>query len=389
MHAYRAPTHSEIDSLAAIEAQAFGVALPDAHAWLASVGHENFRVFVDDGQVTGGLLVYSMGQWFGGRSVPMAGIAGVGVDPTVRGRGVATRMMRAAVGDLAASGFALSCLYAATQPLYRRAGYEQGGSRFRIRIPTSELALGDHSLALRHASPEDDAAIRALYRSQAALRSGSLDRSPLLWNRIVAPQRRTRPMAYVVERQGTIEGYCYLRREHRPDERQEVHVDDLAVSSPQAATTLLSFLGDHRSLADEVVWYGSASDPLLMLLREQRQRVELQEAWMLRILDVRRALEGRGWPAGVSTSLHLEVFDEVLPANQGRFVAEIDGGRSEVRAGGDGLFQVHVRGLAALYSGYSTPGQLALIGLAEGADHVLEAAATAFAGPAPAMSDFF
>ena len=46
------------------------------------------------GQVVGSLAIYSMGQWYGGQCVPMAGIAAVGVAPEHRGNGVAWELMR-------------------------------------------------------------------------------------------------------------------------------------------------------------------------------------------------------------------------------------------------------------------------------------------------------
>ena len=59
----------------------------------AIVGLDNMRVLSDGDLVEGGLWVIPMGQYFGGRSVPMTGIAAVGVPPQTRGRGAAHRLM--------------------------------------------------------------------------------------------------------------------------------------------------------------------------------------------------------------------------------------------------------------------------------------------------------
>jgi len=386
---YGTPTESELDPLGAILSQAFAFPPDDARPWIERTGRENARVVRSAAGVVAGLLVYPMAQWFGGRSVSMAGIAGVGTDPAAQGLGAGTRLLRATVADLAQSGFALSCLYPATQPLYRRAGYEQAGSRCTIRVLAEHLALGDRGLPLRQAAPADQAAIHALHRRVASRRNGSIDRTPLLWLRITEPWHGRRRTGYVVERDGALEGYCYVARRQKPGGRQELEVADLAAETPQAATRLLSFLGDHRSLADEAIWHGGPDDPLLLLVREPRYRLEIEDVWMLRLLDVKRAFEGRGFPAGLSATLELEVYDEVLPANRGRWLVEIRGGEARARPGGDGRLKAHVRGLASLYAGHRSAEALALTGLLEGEAGVLEEATAAFAGPHPSMSDFF
>jgi predicted acetyltransferase len=45
--------------------------------------------------------------------------------------------------------------------------------------------------------------------------------------------------------------------------------------------------------------------------------------------------------------------------------------------------------LAAVYTGYASPGQLALIGRVSGDPSHAAALGTAFAGPTPSMVDFF
>lgn len=389
-HEYRIPTPSEQDAYAEIISKAFPASVAESRAWLDTVGRGTSRVLIEGGKVVAGLLFYEMGQWFGGKRVPTAGIAGVAVDPLERGRGAATRLMRTAVASLAGEGFALAALYPATQPVYRRAGFEQAGSRFEIRVPMPLLDFRDRSLSLRLEGPDDRETINALHRHHGRLHPGSLDRSDYLWQRLRKPRLGSPPTCYLVEGEGGAEGYCFLANPAKKDgDRQELVISDLVVTSRRAAARLLAFFADYSSLADEVVWYGSATDPLLALLPEQRYRASIVDVWMLRILDVVRALGLRGYSPPIATTLEIEVFDEVIRANAGRFVVEIASGRAEVRPGGSGLLRLDVRGLAALYAGYLTPSELVLMGLAEGEAGELDRAAAVFAGPPPAMRDFF
>ena len=64
----------DFDETASLIATSFGVALGDERDWLALAGHQNIRVLREDGEPTAALITIPMGQYFGGRSVPMVGI---------------------------------------------------------------------------------------------------------------------------------------------------------------------------------------------------------------------------------------------------------------------------------------------------------------------------
>lgn len=79
---------------------------------------------------------------------------------------------------------------------------------------------------------------------------------------------------------------------------------------------------------------------------------------MLRIVDAVGALSKRGYPKIIDTELHLEIRDELLTTNNGRFCLKVANEFSEVTPGGKGEFQMDIRGLASLYTGLFTPQQL-------------------------------
>jgi predicted acetyltransferase len=374
-----------------ILSQAFASPPEETRGWFAKIeaGGAHLRVLRDEGTVVATLTEIPMGQWFGGRRVPLVGIGGVGVAPARRGHGTATRLMRESLRELRAQGVPLASLYPATQPLYRRVGFEQAGSRFEIRVQLSGLDFHERTLSLRPVEESDMPALHDIYRRHARRQQGWLDRSPYIWDRVTHP-RGELAYGYLVEGSAGVEGYLFLTRRTQPrDLRQELNLTDLVALTPAAGRRLLSFIGDHRSLATEVVWRGGPADPLLFLLREQTYQVKLLFHWMLRVLDVPAVLQARGYPAGLSGALHLEVDDDLFPENRGRFVLEVEGGEAEVRPGGDGDVRLHVRTLAALYSGFLSPAALHLAGALEADETSLRTAAALFSGSPPAMPDMF
>jgi predicted acetyltransferase len=159
--------------------------------------------------------------------------------------------------------------------------------------------------------------------------------------------------------------------------------------TPGAARRILRLLADHRSVARTATLVAGPGDPLLSHLREERVEVAELQRWMLRIVDVRGALDRRGWSPQVRGEVQLDVRDELLPDNARRWVLEVAGGRAQVREGGSGAVVLDVRGLASLYAGFMPAEELRVAGLCEGSDADLAKASALFAGPAPWLTDFF
>jgi predicted acetyltransferase len=378
----------ELSAAADIMMHSYAMAPADAATWTQRVGAEGLRLIREGGQVAGTLVSIPMGQWYGGRDVPIVGVGGVGVSPVYRGRGTATRLMQGLLREARDSGAPLSTLYPATQPLYRRVGYEHAGARYEVRVKVPSIDVQERTLALRPIEARDEAAITACYQRMAQGRQGWLARGPYVWSRVRAPRAGT-AHGYLVEGKAGVEGYVYLVRKVLTGWNQELIASDLVASTPAAARRLLSFVGDHRSLATEFSWFGGGDDPLLMLLREQTYSVKLDMHWMVRVLDVAKALEARGWPVGLSGALHLEVEDDLFPENRGRYVLEVSDGVARVRQGGEGRMRLHVRGLAPLYTGFLSAEALRAAGALEADDASVRAAVALFSGPQPSIRDMF
>jgi predicted acetyltransferase len=358
--------------------------------WVERVGLENLRIWRDNGNVAGTLAMLPMGQYYGGVSVPMGGIAAVGVDASYRGRGIAKKLMVAALEELHTQHVPLSVLYPATRTLYRRVGYESAGCRFELRVTPRAIGRLKGTLDVRLLDDDDLPAVRALYESFARHHNGTIWRSDYLWLRHWKPANEL-SRRFGVYRDGKLEGYMLALQ--RPSKEVPGHSDlvltDILAGTRDAGLTLLAVLADHSSLSETITWYGGSHDPIAMLLTERDYSVKLMAHWMLRIVDVVGALEARRYRAGASGELHLEVRDDVLSHNHGRFVLSVTEGRGTVRPGGQGGVSLDVRDLAALYTGFQTPHDLQATGSLVGDDAGLATAAALFSGSAPWMSDFF
>jgi predicted acetyltransferase len=387
--AYGCPSdEAELRRLAEIIGRSFGHPADRTYDRFPIVGQENLRVYRERERVDAGLWFVPMGQWFGGRSVPMTGVGAVGVMPEARGRGLALRVMTEALQELHEARVPLSTLYPAAQALYRKVGYEQAGCRFQATLSPDRIAVRERSVAVREATMEDRPAIEKTYAAHARTLDGHLDRGSFIWDRVYS-WRDQEATGYLIEEEGRLTGYAYLLA--RPQEAGgfDLQLTDLVAVTAAAGLKLWSLLAAHRSMSREISWFSGPNHPLLLLLPEQSYRIKLQLAWMMRIVDVIGALEARGYPSEVQTELHLEVEDDLLEGNRDRFVLEVAGGRGHARCGGSGALKVDIRALSALYSGFYTPWTLAVAGGVEGDTRDLGRAAGVFGGATPWMPDMF
>lgn len=398
---YCGVTDADLPALSWIMQHAFASDAESCTKWLVAAGIEHLRAVRsgragDGGPIRGTLLRIPMGQFFGGQSVSMLGIAGVGVPPEARGAGVARAMMADALREAHADGFALSTLYASTQALYRQVGYEQAGFQFHTRIPVRQIDLRAKTPNVRPLTPGDEDAVRACYRAFATSFTGLLDRGPYVWRRT----REWRDKSYTgfgvydgPASSSTLEGYVFLAQEQGEHAygKHDVLVSDIAFTTPRAARRLLGFLADFATMGDSIVLHCGPLHPLISLTNAIMLKIEKQEYWMLRVVSVQKALEQRGYHPAARGVLQLDVHDETIPANAGSWTLAIERGQATVRKENQirPTIRTTTRALAPLYSGLYTARQLRMMGWLEGDDAAIDAADGLFMGTTPWMSDFF
>ena len=80
-------------------------------------------------------------------------------------------------------------------------------------------------------------------------------------------------------------------------------------------------------------------------LSGSQAKISYSRRWMLRIVDVSKALEKRGYPQGTEAELHLEIRDNLLAENNGMFVLTVANYSGEVTKGGKGELQLEISSL--------------------------------------------
>jgi predicted acetyltransferase len=380
--------NKELRTYAEILAQSFAGKVEDMLDWLTQLPERELRVWREKGRVVAGLTAYRIGQCFGGRSVPMAGVAGVVVTPHARKGGSGSGAMLALLRELHAEGTALSTLYPATQPVYRKLGYEIAGAHINYALPIGSINVREHGAEIRPAEQADEPAMAALYNERALATNGNLDRNAFFWLRKWGKGENT-AYRYMIEENGKPTGYVIYRAQRVSFPKQDLVVADFSVKTPQAARRLLSYFAEHRSVGERVTLFGAPIEPLFFHLAEQKHKIENRWDWMTRIVSLKPALEKRGYAKHVKASLELEVRDDVLSENNGRWKFEVEGGAAKVEKGGKGKVKVDIRGLASMYTSALSAQDAEQVGYLEASEADKATLNALFGGPTPWTPDFF
>jgi len=363
------------------------------------------------GELIGAARFYDMRQWWHGLAQPMAGVAGVKVAPEARGLGVGRALMTALLGEMASRGYALSVLYPATAHLYRSLGWELAGGHYRAEMPGRSLVsllppdprvppdpgappgasppAGAPRPAVRRAGPDDAEKLTGVL---GAVHAAARDCGPVTWDTGSARRwlARTDLFAYLAE-DGFL-GYGW-----HGDGHDEIMVHYLQAASPATARALWGIVASHASVTKVVHAAVGPADPIAWLTPEPDVRVRRHKTWMLRVLDARAAIAGRGFPVSARAGVPMLLADPELAANAGPHTLSVSDGRGSLTHGitaraGESFATPPVRlgprGFAALFAGVPMA-TLRAAGLAADGDRAADEALDDAFGCLPYLLDYF
>jgi predicted acetyltransferase len=382
---YGTPTRDQAEAFVKLAGQAFAF---DPAQWLSSLdeGWDNMRTLSDGGRIAAGLVIHAAAQWFGGERLRSHALSCVLAAPEARRRKHGYSVMLHGLREARAVGVPLAVLYASTPAFYRELGFEPAGHRPFWKVAVHHLPTATEGACYTPTGPEEREALHELYVRYARHRAGLLERTEHFWRYHLNPYDGSKLYAYRIDFDGLLEGYVSLQ--HARSQRTLI-VEDAVATTPRAARALMAFLSHHKSVADWVVFPDGPQGCLHKLIADNAARPEPPcEEWLLRLVDVRAALEQRGYPP-VNASFELEVIDRAMPENAGRYVFELVAGKASVRDGGDGRLRIDTRAMAAIFTGFAHPSELEAAGLVSGSPRDLALLGAVFAGPRPFLLDSF
>ncbi|TDB90162.1 GNAT family N-acetyltransferase [Actinomadura sp. KC216] len=341
-----------------------------------------------DGQVVGGAIALPFHQHFGGRVVPTAGLSLVCTAPQARGRRISARVVTELATALAADGMPVVSLWTATPGVYRRCGWEVAGNARGTWYPIDAFrdAPATDLTLVPDPSPE---AMRAVRERDAARWNGALLR-PGWWTAWKQAGGEDDTVSYGFAAGGDLVGYATLRCETRRPWGYDLAVRDLHAPDARTLQALSGMLSEHGAQAERVHFPPGVLPPdpdFTWLLPRHRAESYDWYPWMLRLTDIRGALEARGWSPAVDAELELAV--ESRSEADRLLTLVVTGGQGKVHDGGRGLIPITERGLAAWYAGALSASRASRLCLLRADTTALQSMDAMTGGQEPWLADLF
>lgn len=301
----------------------------------------------------------------GGAVVPTAGLTWVGVHQGHRRRGLLTAMMDDHFTRSLARGEAVSTLFAAEPSIYQRFGYGLASRDLRMKIgrkPTFREVPGSDDLIVTLETC-DIAKHGPIVRGfQADLQRPGTNTNvpdPLL-NNLVSDLESDREgkeaLRFLTVRDGdAVVGWAIFRRKGEWsdwDPSGVVKTPAWGTLTAAASRRLWSVLADLDLMASTHCWLVALDDPLLHLLVDERAaKPDLRDNLWVRLLDIKAALEGRGYEA--DADVVVDIADQQVPANVGQWRVTVSRGAATVSPapGADPDLSMNIQELGAAYLG--------------------------------------
>ncbi|MEO3771052.1 GNAT family N-acetyltransferase [Micromonospora sp. B9E7] len=333
---------------------------------VAVPGMTRYGAFDDAGRLVGKAVDLHHDQWWSGRAVPAADVAGVAVAPEARGRGVARAMLTALLRGAYERGAAVSALYPTVAAPYRACGWEAAGVLRTVDLATAVLPRHRPSpdLTVRAGTPADLPAVADLYERVAGHRNGMLTRRGELFDFFAADQGMPGDGLTLVEADGDLVGYATWQRGRGYGADSVLTVDEALAVTAEAARELVGVLGSWASVAPTVRLCPLDGDAVSTVLPLESARDHERDLWMHRPVDVARAVAARGWPAHARGVVDFSLTDRLAEWNTGTWRLAVSDGAAELtRVDGEADLRLDVRGFALLYAGAAHARSVAQAGL--------------------------
>lgn len=317
-------TESDLPAILAIRNRSFGPLGIGGQDWWRRVADETLggrmlAVVDGDDTILGAGRARPFEQAWGGGHLRMGGVAGVYVEPSARGRGVASLLGRALITRMAELGDVVSCLFPTTATLYRGVGYEIGGVQSRVTYAAHDLrhlrTVGGGPRP-RPAGPADAERLHALARSAQERHRQSGPMVPSVAALRHALQKDDL-IHYLVD-----DGFVTYSLSE-----EALTVEHLVAGSPESAAALWAVVGSGSSATPIVRTYMDPRDPVRLLVGGLPELEVSEHVWMARVIDLAAAMAGRGFSSHVTASARITVSDHDCPGCDGTWQIDVSSGR--------------------------------------------------------------
>lgn len=296
-----------------------------------------------DGQIVISLSAIPYNVWLGGTYLPMLGIAGVANALESRRRGYASKLCIEAIKRGREQGYIISILYPFRFDFYNKLGWGAIGELIEYRFNPKSLPCYETRKNVRRFKPSDLDSIASCYQTFVESHNCLAECPESVWQIKLKTSQNHDNILMVYEKEGKITGYLTIFfKSGKEMLSQELIVVELIYQDKESYQGLLGFLSSISDQVSIVRYWAQVSEGFHYLLKDPR---DVQQpilsglvskvgsyglGYMMRVLDVEKALKVRPNYNNVTGTATLQIHDEQIPENNGKFQLTLLNGKIEV-----------------------------------------------------------
>lgn len=365
------------------------------HAWGA----------FDRGVMHAGLWYTPYQMQVGSTFLPMGGVAAVVSRPESRNQGLVRDLMTRMHQHMRAEKRPLAVLMPFKNSFYGRMGYADSFYIHEYLFEPHQLARSPvGSYTLRQVDGTKHwVTLERLRLECSSHYNGTVHRDARYWQWRCFDTWRGQRHVYVVEseprggkRKTTTTPTGFLIANLLPTlERADLRVVQAIWKDPGTLGAILQFLRGLRDQVKEIRWFLPVDIDLYPYFEDPKIKVLYWPKMMLKLVDLKAAIELRRYPADFNGELTLDVTaDDTSTWNAGKWRIIWDSGNASIRKSirsvpGATVVKTDIQTLAVIYSGHRCTSQLAKAGLLKASPAAIAILDRAFPPGIPHMEEWF
>ncbi len=328
----------------------------------------------------------------GGGYLPMGGVAAVATYPEARNLGLAKTLMAHAHRQMRDEGRPLASLQPFKPEFYARMGYGDVFYYQGYSVKPGSIARRDLK-GFKLVSVDGVAewkTIDRLHREYGENYIGSVKRSRSYWIKRYLTSGMGARYHYLIVNGGEPRGFIITHVDkplpaYSPDASRPSQLSIVqAVWNDQGSfDAIMQFIRSHADQYDKVHWRLPTDVSIHDRLVDPRIDVAIRPKMMLKLVDLKGAIEGRRWPSDLNGEINLQVKgDDTSPWNDGLWRVRWSGGEAHVvkarTSPRSGVIRTDIQTLTVLYSGHRSAARLRDLGTLAGPPAPIELLERAF-----------
>lgn len=319
--------------------------------------HETLGLF-ENGRLVSSTRIHDFQQSVRGVLKDCGGIAGVASYPEARHKGYVRQLMLAGFKEMFEQGQSVSMLDPFKPSFYAKFGYATANAPYLVKAPIKHLK---HTGGEDPNSEWDYERLRAV-DAKAALLGFIREIGPAQYHGFIIFKsipdgmwkRRVKDSIVVfVKHKGVIQAASRYRiKAERREGRwvSELTVIDMLWRTREARMKLFDFFATHQDQINDIIIHAPFETRVEHWFGDARLSIERKAPWMVRVIDVRKAVENL--PASGEDIVTLEISDPDCDWNNGVFTIQSEKNRLHMnKSSGKPVVKLSIKAFSSLVYG--------------------------------------